>query len=41
MIFFGGVTGLGLSWLAAPRFSSEAGDMEKNASFLLRPTQHQ
>ena len=41
MIFFSGVTGLGLSWLAVPRFSSEAGDMEKNASFLLRPTQHQ
>lgn len=28
MIFFSGVTGLGLSWLAVPRFSSEAGDIE-------------
>jgi hypothetical protein len=29
MIFFSGVTGLGLSWLAVPRFSYETGDSEK------------
>jgi len=29
MIFFSGVTGLGLSWLAVPRFSHETGDSEQ------------
>ena len=29
MIFFSGVTGLGLSWLAVPRFSYETGDPEQ------------